>query len=118
MTKAQEKQDLYLNRLLVNGIVDSRKQAVIASARQMPNGEFGFCLLCLKDNYLNIYDTDFNQNVGPLLYTVNLREVSNFKSSAFIFNSYIKFSYKGYKYKAVNFGGGKAFLEAVQTELQ
>lgn len=42
MTKAQEeKQELYLNRLLVNGIVDNRKIAVVANAKKMPNGDFG-----------------------------------------------------------------------------
>lgn len=118
MTKAQEeKQELYFNRLLVNGIVDSRKIAVVANAKKMPNGEFGLCLLCLKDQFLNVYDTDFSQNVGAHLYKVNLKEVSDFKCSSFVFNRYLQFSYQGFKYRAGDFGNAKAFLEAVQSEL-
>ena len=95
----REKQEKFLNGLLVRGLVDSRKLAGCTNAKKLPNGEFGLCLMCLKDSTLNIYDTNFQQEVGELLYSVNLKEITNLKTSSFILNAYIKFTYEGFKYK-------------------
>ena len=91
-----------MNGLLVRGLVDNRKLAGVANAKSLPNGDFGLCLMCLKDSTLNIYDTNFQQEVGQLLYSVNLKEITNLKTSNFLFNAYIKFTYQGFKYKLVN----------------
>lgn len=111
------KQDNFLNNLLSRGLVDNRKMAVGASAKKLPNGEYGLCLLCLYQNILNIYDTDFCQNVGELLYSIDLKNVSDFKSSPFVFNRYMMFVYNGFTYKLCDFGNAKNFLEAVKSEL-
>ena len=100
--RKSENQEKYLNELLLRGIVDIRKLAGVANARKLPNGEFGFCLMCLKDSTLNLYDTNFKQEVGRLLYSVDLKKVTNLKMSSFMFNSYIKFTYEGFKYKLVD----------------
>ena len=100
--KKNEKQEKFLDGLLFRGIVDVRKLAGVANAKKLPNGEFGFCLMCLKDSTLNIYDTNFKQEVGELLYSVDLKKVTNLKTSSFLFNSYIKFTYERFNYKLVD----------------
>ena len=113
--KLNEKQEKYLNGLLVRGVVDIRKLAGIANAKNLPNGERGFCLMCLKDNILNFYDTNFKQEVGELLYSVDLKEVTNLKTSSFILNSYIKFTHKGFDYKLVDCSHKKLY-KAIESE--
>lgn len=100
--KKNEKQEKFLNGLLIRGIVDVRKLAGVANAKKLPNGEFGLCLMCLKDSTLNLYDTNFKQEVGEILYSVDLKKVTNLKTSSFLFNSYIKFTYEGFDYKLVD----------------
>ena len=46
--KMSKKQEKYLNGLLLRGIVDTRKLAGVANAKKLPNGELGFCLMCLN----------------------------------------------------------------------
>jgi len=99
MNKKQEK---FLDGLLVRGLVDERRLAGVANAKNLPNGELGFCLMCLKGSTLNLYDTNFSQEIGELLYSIDLKGVSNLRTSCFIFNSYIKFTYAGFKYKLVD----------------
>ena len=50
--------DQYLDGLLIRGLVDNRKLAGVANARNLPNGEFGFCLMCLNGSTLDLYDTN------------------------------------------------------------
>ena len=50
--------DQYLDGLLIRGLVDNRKLAGVANARKLPNGEFGFCLMCLNGSTLDLYDTN------------------------------------------------------------
>ena len=94
--------DQYLDGLLIRGLVDNRKLAGVANARKLPNGEFGFCLMCLNGSTLDLYDTNMKQEVGQLLYSVDLKKVTNLKTSAFIMNSYIKFNYEGFSFKLVD----------------
>jgi len=96
------KNEEFLNGLLIRGLVDERKLAGVANAKNLPNGEFGLCLMCLKNNSLDLYDTNFNQEIGELLYSIDLKKVTNLKTSVFIFNSYIKFTYEGFNYKLVD----------------
>lgn len=95
----REKQEQFLKGLLIRGLVDSRKLAGVANAKKLPNGEFGFCLMCLKDSTLALYDTNMKQEVGELLYSIDLKKVTNLKTSTFIFNCYIKFTYEGFDYR-------------------
>ena len=71
--------------------------------------------MCLKDSTLNLYDTNFKQEVGELLYSVDLKKVTNLKTSSFLFNSYIKFTYEGFDYKLVDCIY-KEFYSAVKSE--
>ena len=110
------KQDAYLAGLFENGLVDRRKMAVVANAKSLPGGEFGLCLLCLKGSVLSVYDTDFKQNVGALMYEIDLKRASALKTSSFVFNRYLKFTYNSFPYKFVDFGNAKAFIAAVSSE--
>ena len=107
--------DQYLDGLLIRGLVDNRKLAGVANARNLPNGEFGFCLMCLNGSTLDLYDTNMKQEVGELLYSVDLKKVTNLKTSAFIFNSYIKFTYDGFRFKLVDCVH-KELYKAIQQE--
>lgn len=111
-----KKQEKYLNDLLIKGFVDTRKLAGVANAKKLPGGELGFALMCLKDSTLNIYDTNLKQEVGALLYSVDLKKVTNLKTSAFMFNSYIKFTYEGFDYKLVDCVH-KELYEAIKSEI-
>jgi hypothetical protein len=111
------KQEVFLSHLLDNGLVDIRKMAVVANAKVLPSGEFGLCLLCLNNNVLSVYNTDFHQNIGEKLYEIDLQRVSNFKASSFVFNRYMKFTYNSFYYKFADFGNAKAFIEAVTSEM-
>ena len=97
--KPSEKSEQYLNDLLLRGLVDARKLAGIFNAKKLPGGEFGLCLVCLRNGILNLYDTNFQQDVGRLLYSVDLKQVTNLKTSSFVLNSYVKFTYQGFDYK-------------------
>ena len=107
--------DQYLDGLLIRGLVDNRKLAGVANARNLPNGEFGFCLMCLNGSTLDLYDTNMKQEVGELLYSVDLKKVTNLKTSAFIMNSYIKFNYEGFSFKMVDCVH-KELYKAIQQE--
>lgn len=107
--------DQYLDGLLIRGLVDNRKLAGVANARNLPNGEFGFCLMCLNGSTLDLYDTNMKQEVGELLYSVDLKKVTNLKTSAFIMNSYIKFNYEGFSFKLVDCVH-KELYKAIQQE--
>lgn len=107
--------DQYLDGLLIRGLVDNRKLAGVANARKLPNGEFGFCLMCLNGSTLDLYDTNMKQEVGQLLYSVDLKKVTNLKTSAFIMNSYIKFNYEGFSFKLVDCVH-KELYKAIQQE--
>lgn len=113
--KKNEKQERYLNDLLLRGMVDIRKLAGVANAKKLPNGEFGFCLICLNGSTMNLYDTNFKQEVGELLYSVDLKKVTNLKTSSFVFNSYIKFTYEGFNYKLVDCAY-KELYSAIENE--
>ena len=109
------KSDDLLNEWLVKGLVDSRKLAAVANARSLPNGEYGFCLMCLNGSTLNLCDINIRSEVGPQLYSIDLKKVSNLKTSTFIFNSYIKFTYEGFPYKLINCVH-KALYRAIKEE--
>lgn len=98
----KEKQEQFLKGLLVRGLVDEWKLAGVADAKHLPDGSVGFCLMCLKGSTLDIYDTNFQQEVGQRLYSIDLKKVSNLKTSTFIFNCFIQFTYEGFRYRLAN----------------
>lgn len=97
-------------------LIDARKAVVVANAKTLPKGEYGFTLLCLNGHTLNVYDIDYAQNMGPLMYTIDLRRVTAAKASANFFNRYLKLTYDGFEYKFADFGNAKEFATAVLSE--
>lgn len=59
-----KKSDKYLDGLLIRGLVDVRKLAGVANAKRLPNGEMGFCLMCLNNSTLNLYDQILSRKLG------------------------------------------------------
>lgn len=98
-------------------LMDDRQLAVCANAKKLPSGDFGLCYLFLKDNLLNVYDTDMKGNIFELMYSINLKEISDVKSSYFIFNPYLKFNYEKFTFKFADFGNAKKFLSELNKSL-
>ena len=113
----KEKQSRFLKGLQIRQMVDHRKIAYAAGARSLPNGEFGLCLLCIYRNFLCVYELDIHQTVGKKLYEIPLNQICNFKASSFLLNSYLIFTYQGFRYKFVDFGGGKPLISAIREEM-
>ena len=113
----KEKHDRFLKNLMICGMVDERKIAYAAGARNLPNGEFGLSLLCINRNMLIVYALDVMQTVGDKLYEIPLNQISNLKASAFLLNSYLIFQHEGFRYKFVDFGGGKPLIETIRYEM-
>ena len=114
----KEKQEHFLKGLMIRGMVDERKIAYAAGARNLPNGEFGLSLLCINRNLLSVYVLDIHQAVGKKLYEIPLNQISSLKASTFLLNSYLIFNYEGFRYRFVDFGGGKPLIETIRYEMK
>ena len=110
-----KKMEARLENFYNQGLVDERKLYTVGNAKQLPNGEFGFVMMCLKNHYLDFYDTDIRDTVGKHLYSVDLRHITNLKTSTFILNSFIKFTYQGFRYKIVD-APAKDLYNAIKEE--
>lgn len=115
--KIRSNSNARVNTLYSDGILDYRKIMVAANAKSLPNGGQGLCLLCLNGNCLNIYDTNLKSELKELMYTIELNKTTQFKSSSFVLNSYIKFNYNNFKYVFRDFAGAKDFISAIKSEL-
>ena len=114
----REKQERFLKNLMIRGMIDERKIAYAAGARNLPKGEYGLCLLCILRNTLSVYELDIHQTVGEKLYDIPLKQITRLKASSFLLNSYLIFHYNGFRYKFVDFGGGKPLIDTVRTEME
>lgn len=103
-------------KALSENLIDERKVLAFSTAKALPGGEYGLCLLCLNGNTLRVYDTDFSQNIGRMMYKIELNSISNVKSSSFVLQRYLKFEYRGNQYHLANFGDAKRILEAILQE--
>ena len=113
----KEKHQKFLKGLLIRGLVDERKIAYAAGARSLPNGEFGLCLLCIRGNLLCVYELDIFQTIGEKLYEIPLDQIKGLKASTFLLNSYLIFTYQDFRYKFVDFGGGKPLISTIREEM-
>ena len=108
------KQMDFVSGLMVNGLVDERGAGVVAHC-QGPAG-YGMCLVCVKGGVMRIYETDFHSRPGALVEELELKELRDVKSSAFLLHSYLKFTYRGQRYRIKDFGAARNFLDAVLAE--
>lgn len=109
MAKFQEK-------LISEGYYDVRGAGFCATATNLPNGEYGLVALCVKENRLNLYDVDMKNNIGELLYEVDLKKIKNLKIKAGILSQVLKFEYEGSSYSFTNFVGVKPALKVIEEE--
>lgn len=96
-------------------LFDERRATVFADAKCLPDGSHGLCVLSVKGNNLTVHDADFKSRVGDLILTIPPREVSDLKTSSFLFNSYLKFKYKDFSFVFADFKS-KDFVETVKVE--
>ena len=106
----------FQDKLVAEGYCDSRGAGFWATATKLPGGEYGIVLLCVNGNKLNLYDIDMKNNVGELLYAVDLTQITNLKIREGIFSQVLKFEYEGSEYSFTNFVGVKPALKAIEEE--
>ena len=104
----------FIPMLREQGLVDERGAGVIALC-DGPSG-YGMGMACVKGGTLQIYETWYHGRPGPLTDEIELKEIRDVKSSAFILHSYLKFRYRGEGYLLKNFGGAKRFLAVIREE--
>ena len=103
-------------KMISNGLCDERGAGFCAIANKLPRGEHGMVALCVKDNMLNIYDTDIRSNIGDLLYQIKLGDVVCLKSHKFPFYSSLWFVYQGYDYAFNHLIQVKHSLKVIRDE--
>ena len=106
----------FQDKLISDGYCDNRGAGFCATATKLPRGEYGIVALCVQGNALNLYDVDIRNNIGVLLYEVELNKVENLKIRAGIFSQMLSFSYKGASYSFTNFIGVKPMLKVIEEE--
>lgn len=89
-------------KLIVRSICDERGLAFCATAKTLPNGEFGMVLIAQNQNTLFIHDTNMKSEALDLLYTIDLKKVTDLKINGFfgeLFKGYsMRFTYKQFTY--------------------
>ena len=85
-------------KLLLTGYIDEREAYTMSNIKAAPNGEYGLSLLCIKDDILSIYDTDFSGNAKQILYSIPLKEIRDVKLSTFVLHPTLKFTYDGFRF--------------------
>lgn len=73
-------------------------------------------MLCVNGNILSVYDTDFNQNIGRMMYRIALNEIKEVESSSFVLRRYLKFIYENRIYHFGDFGDAKRFNALILEE--
>ena len=110
-------QEQLLKTLQEQGLIDEKKLAVQARIKYTPDGKTGRCLMCLNGRNMFVYAIDDRQNLGPKLYKFMLLRVAGLKSSTFALNRYMKFRFERKNYKFVRLENAKAFIAAVEAEV-
>ena len=108
--------DQVKEEMLQSGLVDERKSAVFANAKNLPNGEYGLCVLGINKGILTVSGASFSQEIDDKLYKVQLNQITDIKSSSFVFNRYVQFTYQNFRWKFADFGDAKNFIEALNAE--
>lgn len=112
----------FQKKLIVRGICDERGLAFCATAKTLPNGEFGMVLIAQNQNTLFIHDTNIKSEALDLLYTINLKKVTDLKINGFfgeLFKGYsMRFTYKQFTYTFKNCYARKRELTAIRETVQ
>ena len=105
------------------GFCDERGAAFCATATKLPNGEFGMVLLAVKEHALRIYDILNMREIGELLYSVPLREISGLKSKTGVIKmllpgEVLSFDYNGAHYGFTNMYKVNEQLQVLREEAE
>ncbi len=104
----------FTTMLREQGLVDERGAGVIALC-DGPSG-YGMGMACVKGGTLRIYETWYHGKPGALTDEIQLKEIRDVKSSAFILHPWLKFRYRGERYLLKNFGAARHFLAVIREE--
>ena len=110
-------QEQLMKTLQEQGLVDEKKLAVQARIKYAPDGKTGRCLRTLNGRTMFVYEIDAQQNLGPRIYKFMLLRVARLKTSTFPLNRYMKFRFDRKNYKFVRLENAKAFIAAVEAEV-
>lgn len=108
MNKIQEK-------LISGGYCDERGACTCANVSLLPNGSYGYVLLCVKGGELDIYDVDMHTNPGRLLKRIPLSGVENLRVRG-LFIKKLLFRYDGFDYSFGSLTGVGPTLDVIKAE--
>ena len=111
----------FQERIYSQGLCDERRVAFCVNATNLPNGEYGFVLLCVYGNNLNIYDINLKNEVGDRLYSVPLSKISGLKAITkgiriYFSGRQLSFKYEGNEYAFKNFGKPNIEIDVIMEE--
>ncbi len=106
----------FQDKLIADGYCDNRGAGFCATATKLPRGEYGIVALCVNGSELNLFDVDMRNNLGDLLYAVDLKQIENLKIRTGIFSQVLKFEYNGSIYSFTNIVGMKPALKVIEEE--
>jgi len=107
-----------IEKLITEGYCDSRGASACASIISLPGWEskFRIVLMCVKDEYLNFYETDIRNNIGNRVASVEISKAENFVFKANLWTQVLAFDYEGQHYEFTNFGNQKIFKQVFEEE--
>lgn len=107
-----------MEELIAEGYCDSRGVFVGATAVSLPNfdSKFRIVLLCIRENYLNIYKTDLKGNIGERVASVEISKTEDFILNANFFSQLLSFNYEGQHYEFTNFPAKKLLKQVFAKE--
>ena len=112
-----KKNEKMLRDLLLRGMVDSRMMATAAHAVRLPNQSTGLCMLCINGSNLMVWEVNFRQQYGDLIFSIPLNQIHRLKFSSFLFYSYLKFDYQDFHWKFTDLPIGRDFFETIRAEM-
>lgn len=96
-----------------NGLVDDRRMTVCANIT-CSNGNRGMAYAFLNGSKVHLYEAIGFTKLGEHIETIDMKEVTDFKSCKIILLHYIKFKYNGYKYKFDGFAQPSKVIAAFE----
>lgn len=97
---------------------DDRKLCFVSNLKKAPNHEFGFCLSTFNNGIMSVHGVDMSYNYQGKLYDIDLSKVENIKTSSFMLNAYIQFTYNNEKFKFGDFPGTKETVKMFLNECE
>lgn len=86
-----------ISKLMRLGRLSGPTMYTYSNAKQMPHGEYGYCVLSIADHTFYISAVEgAAMEIGDLLYAIPISEMKNIRHSPRItLNPYLKFTWQG-----------------------